>query len=230
MRYLLLLVLGTVLLSASDNDAAQPVMPDEVTLITGRVLRKVTVVRWEKDRVVLKHAGGADPIPFSMFKSPSPGELPAMRTAWESATAAATAETKAKQKAADLDAKRPTEYSGEMFMGAPGPDSFKLAGMPVFALPPEALKVFATPAASAAKYDLPAPLAQTTTDAAGRFTLTLPANQKFVIFAQSRRRAGGRVDESEWRLPSDQIADPHNIQLSSANRIAGNCQYSFAGK
>jgi hypothetical protein len=114
-----------------------------------------------------------------------------------------------------------------MFVGLPGPDSFKLAGMPVFALPLEALNVFGT---GVVKYELPAPLAQAVTDANGRFVFTLPANQKFVLFAQSSRRASGRVDQSEWRLPSDQIADPHNIQLSNANRIAGNCQYSFPKK
>lgn len=63
------------------EDSPTPKMPDEVTLTSGRVLKKVQVVRWEKDRVVLKYAGGADPIAFDLFKTPTPAEIEEIRVA-----------------------------------------------------------------------------------------------------------------------------------------------------
>lgn len=69
----LCLVVG--ILGAEEAKKPAPVMPPEVTLTTGRVLRKVEVIRWEKDRVVLKYSGGVDPIAFSLIKSITPEQL-----------------------------------------------------------------------------------------------------------------------------------------------------------
>lgn len=79
-------------------------MPSEVTLTSGRVLRKVEVIRWQKDRVVLKHAGGADPIAFSLIKSISMEDLEAMSKAGTAQQA-----EKAKAAQADYDAKLAAE-------------------------------------------------------------------------------------------------------------------------
>lgn len=65
------------------DDKAQetppPSMPSEVLLTSGRTLRGVKVVRWERDRVVLKHAAGVDPIAFSIIKSVPRADLERMR-------------------------------------------------------------------------------------------------------------------------------------------------------
>lgn len=50
-------------------------MPAEVTLTSGRILRKVEVVKWEKDRVILKHSAGINTIAFSIIKVPSQEDL-----------------------------------------------------------------------------------------------------------------------------------------------------------
>jgi hypothetical protein len=44
-----------------------PALPTDVVLKSGAILRKVSVVRWEKDRVVVKHAGGIDPVRYDTF-------------------------------------------------------------------------------------------------------------------------------------------------------------------
>jgi hypothetical protein len=66
---------------AAEDKPAPPTMPSEVTLTSGRVLRGVSVIRWEPNRVVLRHTGGADPIAFSLVKSISAEDLAAMRDA-----------------------------------------------------------------------------------------------------------------------------------------------------
>jgi hypothetical protein len=59
---------------AEDSKPA-PTMPSEITLTSGRVLRKVEVVKWEKDRVVLKHSAGANTIAFSLIAEPHRSEI-----------------------------------------------------------------------------------------------------------------------------------------------------------
>jgi len=41
-----------------------PPLPSSVTLKNGYVLKNVSVVRWDKDAVVLKHSAGVDPVRF----------------------------------------------------------------------------------------------------------------------------------------------------------------------
>lgn len=53
----------------------------EITLTSGRILKNIQVIRWEKERVVLKYSGGADPIAFSLIKSIPLKDLYAMRDA-----------------------------------------------------------------------------------------------------------------------------------------------------
>lgn len=66
-------------LFGAEAEKPVPVMPREITLTSGRVLRDVQVIRWESNRVVLKHAAGVDPIAFSLIKSPTAAELKAMQ-------------------------------------------------------------------------------------------------------------------------------------------------------
>ncbi len=61
------------------EDKPSLTMPSEVTLTNGRVLRGVQVIRWERDRVILKYIGGADPIMFSLIKIPDRVTLESIR-------------------------------------------------------------------------------------------------------------------------------------------------------
>ena len=80
MKYLILFaLLMTAVLAEEKTEKAVPTMPEDVTLTSGRVLHHVSVVRWEKDRVVLKYSGGIDPIAFSLIKSISREDLVAIR-------------------------------------------------------------------------------------------------------------------------------------------------------
>lgn len=226
MRYLISFLLLATRLLATEPEAPAPQMPDQVTLTTGRVLRKVTVVRWEKDRVVLKHSGGADPIPFGMFQSPAPTELPAIRSAWEMDAQKADAEAKARQQ----QGKRWVIYRG--VMGITGDDgaALPLIGMHVYILPPESAQLLEKDIAPGQQYELPKPITQTETHAYGEFNFSLPASQKFLLLAQSRRKVMGRWIAHEWRIPSDQIVDRSLVALDNRNLRIGNTPIVFADK
>jgi hypothetical protein len=51
-------------------------LPQDITLKSGRVLKDVEVVRWERDRVVVKYFGGqVEPVPFSLITNVSQEDL-----------------------------------------------------------------------------------------------------------------------------------------------------------
>ena len=64
--------------------AAEPVeAPTELRLTSGAVLRDVSVVRYQgADTVVLKHAGGVDPIRLPYIAEPGRGQLVADKKEW----------------------------------------------------------------------------------------------------------------------------------------------------
>ncbi len=70
MKHALLFLFFAVACLAADDRKPTP-LPDTVTLKNGAVLKKVSVIRWQKDAVVLKHQGGADPIRFEHMSSES---------------------------------------------------------------------------------------------------------------------------------------------------------------
>ena len=64
LRLLLSVALCSSLFAADDKKEEKPPLPTEVKLTNGATLRRVSVVRWQKDTVVLKHVGGVDPIRY----------------------------------------------------------------------------------------------------------------------------------------------------------------------
>lgn len=66
---LCLFLLLALSLSAEDKKPEPPALPVKMVLKNGSVLNSVKVVRWEKDRVVLKHGGGVDPIRFDWMSA-----------------------------------------------------------------------------------------------------------------------------------------------------------------
>jgi hypothetical protein len=76
----LALVIG-MMATDQPKEKPVPIMPTEVTLTSGRVLKNVQVVRWEKERVVLKYSGGVDPVAFSIIKSVPRSDLEEMQKA-----------------------------------------------------------------------------------------------------------------------------------------------------
>ena len=194
-----------------------PIMPEEVTLTTGRVLRKVQVIRWEKDRVVLKHAAGADPIAYSLFKSPAPADLPAMRKAFEFASDAEIKKQRNEAKA-DLEKQRNqasvVKYDGQAFIVTRGAGNYKLGGVVV--------RVYLKPLAEirdTMKWSSspPPPDAIATVDSDGRFSFTAPPDGPVTLVAKARRLVGDTEEIYLWIVDAGAGANRFEPRLTSSN-------------
>lgn len=96
---------------ASRAAAAEPqantriFVPSEVTLTNGATLHRVTVVRWQKEAVVLRHAGGVDPVRYANITPEQRAIFEAYREkglAQEAAKEAIVRKTAEAQRAAEL--------------------------------------------------------------------------------------------------------------------------------
>lgn len=213
---------------AGATEAPVPRMPEEVTLTTGRVLRKVQVVRWERERVVIKHSAGADPIPFSLFSEPLRSSLPAIRDAY--------AQNLIKeQKASRL-------ISGQVFIATNAAGSYKFGAVRVLAVPLSALAQIQERADSEVRTayakaderrryhsfnDVRAavwtkaladitPIASTMTDAEGNFRLELPSKESAFLFCYTYRGIGPYGEHNLWAVP---IKAGDRIDLNNENQM-----------
>lgn len=126
MKYILhhllgLLVVGTLL--AGEMKEA----PTEIKLKSGTVLRRVEVVRYETDRVVLKHAGGTDPFRLDSIAEPWRGQLLAYKKEW--------AVERARQAGAQGEKTGDRVLSGQVFVTTRGAGAYKFAGAVLHAYP-----------------------------------------------------------------------------------------------
>lgn len=178
-------------------------LPDSVKLANGAVLKKISVLRWTSDGVVLKHQGGADPIRFAHID----------------ASQRATFEALAKQAKKKAATSAPTagsdsvSYKGQAFITTRGAGSYKLGGMTVYIFPDNVAGSFE----SNQVVDLPKPLTKVTTDADGKFSFKLPTATPFFVFAQGSRAVGNYHERYEWRLPSSAITDNASVLLMTEN-------------
>jgi hypothetical protein len=202
-------------------------MPSEVTLTTGRVLRNVQVVRWETNRVVLKYSGGVDPIAFSLFKSPTPEQLPAIRESDLERKAATPAKANAE----------PRKIAGQVFVTTRGAGSYRFGGARVYAFSPEAIESakqrfsgrlpagFRLPSSEEQAVitadtwvDLlgdEAELASTTTDADGNFIVALKPGQNAWLFCTAGRLVGSTKEQNTWLAPL--LGGTDRLDLSNRN-------------
>ncbi len=185
-----LFILFTAATFAAD-EKSPPTMPDEITLTSGRVLRRVEVTRWEKERVIVKHAGGAEAIPFAVIKAPSVELLKAVRDEWIKDSKKAA--TQAKVSAAASNG--PARYEGQAFIVTRGAGNYKIGGMRIHVYFRSELEMRDTFKWAS---QLPAPDATTVTDADGKFNFTAPATGNVTIVARSSRLAGGRQERYLW--------------------------------
>jgi len=206
-------------------------MPSEVTLTSGRVLRNVQVVRWEKDRVVLKYSGGVDPIAFSLFKSPTPSEVAAMRTA-----SAPAAKPKTDSRS----------IGGQVFVATKGAGSYKFGGAAVVILPLAAYDALRTEADNAVvsaralrrvllsqaegrahdeivRYqswkdgvDRMTPIAAVTTDADGYYRADFKSNDPIFVFCSTYRSVGAFGEYNIWAV---KVGSEERIDLNQANLL-----------
>lgn len=167
----LLLLTSLALVGTALADA--PPLPPDVTLTSGAVLHNISVVRWGKDSVTLKHDGGADPIRYANI-------IPEQRAAFEAGR--------------DYDAVHPpvakadpsTTITGQSFVNTnEGP--IKMGSLNVYAFPESALAAFDPllhrEYGAQLTVSLPKPLASTLTDGDGNFRMKVPGSDPIVIFA-----------------------------------------------
>jgi hypothetical protein len=212
-RLLFVLLAGLCAAAIGAEDKPMPVMPDEVTLTTGRVLRKVQVVRWEKDRVVLKYSGGVDPIAFSLIAEPLRSELPVIRAASKAVATKAAAEAS-------------RQIEGQVFIVSQGRTNYKLGDLNVYFVPKEEMDNFLANNSVSSEYEkernavyvpmggfpqrvvnradavlfehfekAPRGSLRTKTDADGRFVARIPTDKPLYAFARDSRNAAGTT---EW--------------------------------
>jgi hypothetical protein len=221
MKKIALFLIIALAATAADSDKAAPQMPDEVTLTSGRVLRHVEVVRWEKDRVVLDYSGGVDPVPFSMITSVSMDDLVAMRD--QALHAKKVADKEQERKAARereiehnpalAKPEEQTQYHGQMFIVTKGAGNYKMGGVTVYVLPASTwddLQSIVEPVY------LPKPLAAPVSDSDGKFQFSLPKGMPFILLAQGKRLAWNVEEKYEWCVKSQDLSTPE-ILLSNNN-------------
>lgn len=180
------------MLFAADEKAASPVMPDEITLTSGRVLRRIEVQRWEKERVIVKHVGGTEALPFAVIKAPARELLVAVRDNWTKDPKKAATVAKASATPAGTDA---AHYEGQAFIVTRGAGNYKLGGMTVriYFKPEEEMR-------EKFKWSsqLPAPDATAVTDADGKFSFTGPAAGNVTVVAKASRLTGRNSERYLW--------------------------------
>ena len=218
---ILMATLAAVMVNAEEKPV--PTMPETVTLTSGRVLRKVSVVRWEKDRVVLKYAGGVDPIAFSLIKSISREDLEAIRAE----TRKSEDRARALQTNPAASKSETVQYRGRVIILTPVAGKTMLSGITVYILPEGAWSAIDT---ATNPIWLPAPLAKQVSDADGRFDFTLPKGLPFVLLAQGHKMAGSREEKYEWRMRSAEMKQLPTILLANDTLASEQRKYEFAGE
>ena len=208
MKPRLLLPLG--LLCCVTLRAAEPAaFPAELTLANGAVLHNARAESWEKDRVLVKHGGGAlVSVRYQDIAEPQRAAVLAL----SQAGLKAKAETEAK---ATVAATALVQYQGQAFIATRGAGTYKLGAMKIYVLPASASGAFDTVMSTVS---LPTPLLVVSTDADGKFSFARPKDEAFVLFAQAERVISAQLTERyEWRIDSEKITSPQAVLLSNDN-------------
>jgi hypothetical protein len=183
--------------------------PTELKLTNGATLRNVSVVRWEKDRVILKHAGGIDPVRYDHIDA---GQRATVLEARDAAAAVA-AKAKAEQPIIPSAVQAGNVIEGQAFIVTRGAGNYKLGGMTIYAFPGDRMGAFD----GSSTVDLGEPTATAKTDADGKFKLKLPNSEDYFVFARSMRLAGSSQEDYEWIVKSSEITDRTNVLLENSN-------------
>ena len=179
--------------------------PTDLKLTNGATLHSVSVVRWEKDRVILKHAGGIDPVRFDHIDAAQRATVLEIRDA--------EAKAKTEQPAIPTAAQAVNVIEGQAFIATRGAGNYKIGGMTIYAFPIDRIRVLD----STSTVDLGEPIATTKTDADGKFKLKLPNSEDYFLFAHGTRIAGSIQEDYEWTVKSSEITDRTNVLLENSN-------------
>jgi len=148
MRYLTLAALMLTVLSGAEEKKEITFPIAEMKLTNGRVWKNVTVIRYEKESVVVKSSAGVGPIPYNYVSEPLRGFLLTEREASlakreASQRATQTAENKLRNETAvneqaDEQAKAQREktvreaiFDGRVIAGMTQAEAYKVLGAPL---------------------------------------------------------------------------------------------------
>ena len=221
------LLVGISALSAEEKSAT-PVMPTEITLTNGVVLHKVSVVRWSDNYVVLRHAGGADPIRYENIADPKPDVIRAIK-------AGATAPAQSSQsKPAQVQSR---VISGQVFVTTQGAGAYKFSGAKVMAYSADDYdRALSSETGNlplgfrrsipfeqdrdAAKAWLRAlqdykQVASSQTDADGKFTLFIPPETPVFLVCYTERLAGYNHEYDLWVV---KVGETDRVDLNNHNQ------------
>jgi len=180
-------------------------MPPNITLTNHTVLHNVSVVRWQKESVTLKHTGGADTIYYNYIAEPDRTTVLAVRDD-------AIKNGKANPSAKPVD----NSVRGTIAVAAEDGSEVQLSGIRVYAVRLDALDLLSS---NVTKVRLPKPLASTVTGADGQFSMVVPPGEEFFIFAKAEKLIGQSWQHYEWRVPISQVGDRQSVTLSGAGVV-----------
>jgi hypothetical protein len=184
---------------------AAPVFPSEIKLSSGATLRNTSPVRWTSDSVVVKHAGGVDPVRFSSMSEASRKAVLAVRDTAKSAAQAQTSAAKTK----------PT-VTGQVFVTTRGAGAYKFSGAQVVAYPLSIHEEVASLVRVLGPSDpnnrgvvdkwieelgKRTSVGAATTDAEGRYSMQLSTSDPVFLFCVARRLVGRSAEINMWRVP-----------------------------
>jgi hypothetical protein len=210
---LVLIVAGLSLPLFADEPASAPTpsptpvptMPANIKLTNGTILRNVSVVRWLRESVTLRHTGGADTIYYNYIAEPDRKTVLAVR------------DDAIKNGKTDLSPKHTNNLvKGTISVSSDEGAEIQLSGVTVYAVPIDALNMLST---NATRLRLPKPLATAVTGPDGQFSMTVPAGEDFFIFAKATKFVGQSWQHYEWRVPISQVADRQSLTLTGASVV-----------
>ena len=203
--FLLLLFLSRFAFAEDENKETLLQLPTEVLLTSGLQLKNVSVVRWTKETVILKHSGGRDPISYASI-------VPAQRPIFEKWRDIELGNLVQGQLKVTPGEPARKILNGQIFISTNGAGSYKLGGVTVRAYPISVLAAFY----NGALVYLPKPLSKTVTDADGKFTMAAPT-ELFFIFAQAKRLTESGWENYAWHVAADKFPNPDFLILSNDN-------------
>lgn len=115
------------------------------------------------------------------------------------------------------------KIEGQIFIQTAGASSYKFGNTNVYAFDLYALDYFNQ---LGKPIHLPKPIHVTTTDADGKFTLKVPLDRPYFIFAQAERLTGDAASQNlststyEWRVPMSAVRKGKLLLLSSDFRFS----------
>lgn len=223
-----------VLPSFADDAKPAPTMPEDITLTSGRVLRKVEVMGWKGDAVIVRWGGRVETVPFAVIKSVPREDLETLRVTHRVA-------------AATKPVVKERLIGGQVFIVTAGQNNHTLGDLTVRLVPKDEMERFLSKSITNdyekakkvvfyafsgpqrrqmadeagrilyAHFD-DAPTGDTSakTDAEGRFELRVPEGKEFYLYARANRMVVGNL---EWYVflreikPSDSIVTLSNSDL-----------------